>query len=98
MIDHLDHLVPTTANEAACADFYTRMPGMTLESFTGGTPPVIRRAFRFGNQSIILHIKGAEFEPKAQLPVAGSLDLCCIASVPLEQVMELLQREQPAHC
>lgn len=93
MIDHLDHLVLTTANEAACVDFYTRVLGMTLESFTGGTPPVIRQAFRFGNQKINLHIKGAEFEPKAHLPVPGSLDLCFIASVPLEQVMERLQRE-----
>jgi len=24
MIDHLDHLVLTTSNEAACIDFYTR--------------------------------------------------------------------------
>lgn len=93
MIDHLDHLVLTTANEAACVDFYTRVLGMTLESFTGGTPPVIRQAFRFGNQKINLHIKGAEFESKAHLPVPGSLDLCFIASVPLEQVMERLQRE-----
>ena len=93
MIDHLDHLVLTTANEAACVDFYTRVLGMALESCTGGTPPVIRQAFRFGNQKINLHIKGAEFEPKAHLPVPGSLDLCFIASVPLEQMMERLQRE-----
>jgi catechol 2,3-dioxygenase-like lactoylglutathione lyase family enzyme len=25
MIDHLDHLVLTTADEAACLDFYTRV-------------------------------------------------------------------------
>lgn len=93
MIDHLDHLVLTTANEAACVDFYTRVLGMTLESFVGGTPPVERRAFRFGQQKINLHVKGAEFEPKAHLPVPGALDLCFIASVPLQQVMERLERE-----
>ena len=38
MIDHLDHLVLTTAREAACVDFYTRVLGMQLESFIGGTP------------------------------------------------------------
>ena len=92
MIDRIDHLVLTTASEAACVDFYTRVLGMTLESFTGGTPPVIRQAFRFGHQKINLHVKGAEFEPKAHLPVPASLDLCFIASVPLEQVMERLQR------
>ena len=90
MIDHLDHLVLTTAREAACVDFYTRVLGMQLESFVGGTPPVERRAFRFGNQKINLHVQGAEFEPKAHLPVPGALDLCFIASIPLAAVMERL--------
>ena len=50
MIDHLDHLVLTTHHEAACVDFYTRVLGMRLESFIGGTPPVERKAFKFGQQ------------------------------------------------
>ena len=90
MIGHLDHLVLTTAREAACVDFYTRVLGMVLESFTGGTPPVERRAFRFGNQKINLHVQGAEFAPRAHLPVPGALDLCFIASVPLEDVVARL--------
>ena len=93
MIDHLDHLVLTTNNEAACLDFYTRVLGMTLESFVGGTPPGTRRALKFGQQKINLHVKGSEFEPKAHLPVPGALDLCFIASMPLEQVIDKLQRE-----
>ena len=93
MIDHLDHLVLTTGHEAACLDFYTRVLGMTLESFVGGTPPVNRQAFKFGQQKINLHVKGSEFEPKAHLPVPGALDLCFIASVPLQQVIDKLQRE-----
>ncbi|MBC7599529.1 MAG: VOC family protein [Polaromonas sp.] len=92
MIDHLDHLVLTTATEAACIDFYTRVLGMTLETFSGGTPPVKRQAFRFGQQKINLHIRGAEFEPKAHLPVPGALDLCFIASVPLAEVIGKLQQ------
>ncbi len=90
MIRHLDHLVLTTADEAACVDFYTRVLGMTLESFVGGTPAVERKAFRFGHQKINLHVRGKEFEPKAHLPVPGALDLCFIASVPLAQVIERL--------
>lgn len=93
MIDHLDHLVLTTADEAACVDFYTRVLGMALETFTGGTPPVERKAFRFGQQKINLHIQGAEFEPKAHQPQPGALDLCFIANVPLAEVMARLQRE-----
>jgi catechol 2,3-dioxygenase-like lactoylglutathione lyase family enzyme len=94
MIGHLDHLVLTTAHEAACIDFYTRVLGLSLESFSAGSPPVARRAFKFGQQKINLHVQGSEFEPKAHLPVPGSLDLCFIASVPLDQVMETLRREQ----
>jgi catechol 2,3-dioxygenase-like lactoylglutathione lyase family enzyme len=93
MIDHLDHLVLTTANETQCVDFYTRIMGMSLENFVGGTPPVTRKAFKYGNQKINLHVKGKEFDPKAHLPVPGSLDLCFIASVPLEQVIAKLNAE-----
>lgn len=93
MIDHLDHLVLTTAKEVECIDFYTRVLGMKLESFVGGTPPVERKAFKFGNQKINLHIKGKEFEPKADIPTPGSLDLCFIADRPLEKVIEKLKLE-----
>ena len=93
MIDHLDHLVLTTAKEVECVDFYTRVLGMKLESFIGGTPPVERKAFKFGNQKINLHIKGKEFEPKADIPTPGSQDLCFIADRPLEQVIEKLTTE-----
>lgn len=93
MINHLDHLVLTTAHENECVDFYTRVLGMKLESFIGGTPPVERKAFKFGNQKINLHIKGKEFEPKAGTPTPGSLDLCFIADRPLLQVIEKLGQE-----
>ncbi|RUR67800.1 VOC family protein [Variovorax guangxiensis] len=85
MIDHLDHLVLTTSHEEACIRFYVDVMGMSLESFGAG-----RKAFRFGNQKINLHVKGHEFEPKAQLPTPGSLDLCFIASVPLDEVVARL--------
>lgn len=92
MIDHLDHLVLTTAREAACIDFYTRVLGMQLEVFVGGTPPVERRALKFGNQKINLHVQGSEFEPKAHLPVPGALDLCFIVRTPLEEVIARLKK------
>ena len=89
MIDHLDHLVLTTIDEAACVRFYMDGLGMTLETFGEG-----RKAFRFGNQKINLHVKGHEFEPKAHLPVPGALDLCFIASVPLDEVIKRLAERQ----
>jgi len=94
MIDHLDHLVLTTCNEEACVDFYTRVLGMTLESFVGGTPPVTRKAFKFGHQKINLHVRGKEFEPKAHVPVPGALDLCFIATLPLDAVISKLNAAQ----
>ncbi|WP_438999861.1 VOC family protein [Variovorax beijingensis] len=86
MIDHLDHLVLTTAHEQACIRFYVDAMGMALETFGAN-----RKAFRFGSQKINLHVKGHEFEPKAQVPTPGSLDLCFIASVPLEDVIARLK-------
>lgn len=88
MISHLDHLVLTCTNAAATQDFYTRIMGMKLESFGSG-----RLAFKFGNQKINLHVRGHEFDPKAHLPVPGALDLCFIASVPMEQIIEHLKKE-----
>lgn len=87
MIDHLDHLVLTTTDQQACTDFYTRVLGMRLETFGNG-----RLAFCFGNQKINLHVRGREFEPKAHLPVPGALDLCFIASQPLDEVIGHLQQ------
>jgi len=57
----------------------------------GGTPPVERRAFKFGNQKINLHVQGHEFEPKAHLPVPGALDLCFIVQTSLDEVVAHLQ-------
>jgi catechol 2,3-dioxygenase-like lactoylglutathione lyase family enzyme len=81
-IDRFDHIVLTSVDPDATKDFYTRVMRMEQETFAGG-----RTAFRFGRQKINLHVKGSEFEPKAHLPVPGALDLCFIASVPLDDVI-----------
>jgi len=86
MIDHIDHIVLTTRDPERCIDFYTRALGMRLETFGED-----RIAFRFGEQKINLHVSGREFEPTADRPTPGSLDLCFIASVPLAEVIARLQ-------
>jgi catechol 2,3-dioxygenase-like lactoylglutathione lyase family enzyme len=91
MIDHLDHFVLTTAREGECINFYTHALGMRLEAFVGGSPPVERKAFIFGNQKINLHVQGHEFEPKAKWPTPGALDLCFIAKIPLDEVIAHLR-------
>jgi catechol 2,3-dioxygenase-like lactoylglutathione lyase family enzyme len=89
MIDHIDHIVLTTRDQQACIRFYTEVLGMRLVKFK--TPSEERIALAFGNQKINLHEWGKEFDPKAHVPVPGSLDLCFIASAPLEQVIDKLK-------
>ena len=71
--------------------FYTEVLGMKLVSFK--TPTEQRLALSFGAQKINLHEWGREFEPRAHVAVPGSLDLCFIAAVPLEQVMKALREK-----
>jgi catechol 2,3-dioxygenase-like lactoylglutathione lyase family enzyme len=88
MIDHIDHIVLTTRDKPACIRFYTEVLGMKLVTFK--TPHEERLAFAFGPQKINLHEWGREFKPHAHLPVPGALDLCFIASVPLDAVITKL--------
>src|SRR6195256_3966692 len=89
MIDRVDHIVLTTRDKDACIRFYAEALGMKLEKFR--TPTEERLALKFGRQKINLHEWGREFEPRAHVAVPGSLDLCFIASVPLEKVVEKLR-------
>jgi catechol 2,3-dioxygenase-like lactoylglutathione lyase family enzyme len=83
MIDHIDHIVLTTRDLDGCVRFYTEILGMKLEKFSEK-----RLALKFGNQKINLHEWGKEFEPRAHVAAPGTLDLCFIASVPLDKVMQ----------
>jgi len=90
MIDHIDHIVLTTRDRDACIAFYSHILGMELIRFR--TPTEERLALKFGNQKINLHEWGSEFDPRAHVPVPGSLDLCFIAAVPLDDVVNRLKK------
>jgi catechol 2,3-dioxygenase-like lactoylglutathione lyase family enzyme len=92
MIDHIDHIVLTTRDLAACLRFYTEVLGMKLERFR--TPTEERLALKFGAQKINLHEWGKEFAPRAHVAVPGSLDLCFIAAAPLADVISRLNQLQ----
>jgi catechol 2,3-dioxygenase-like lactoylglutathione lyase family enzyme len=79
--------VLTTRDKDACIRFYTEVLGMKLERFSEN-----RLALKFGTQKINLHEWGREFSPRAHVAVPGSLDLCFIASIPLEAVVERLKK------
>ena len=87
MIDHIDHIVLTTRDLQGCIRFYTEVLGMKLEAFGEN-----RLALKFGAQKLNLHEWGREFTPRAHVAVPGSLDLCFIASVSLEEVIERLNK------
>ena len=92
MIDHIDHIVLTTRDLAACIRFYTEVLGMKLERFR--TPTEERLALKFGSQKINLHEWGKEFSPRAHVAVPGSIDLCFIAAAPLDDVISRLNQLQ----
>lgn len=89
MIDHLDHIVLTTRDLEGCIRFYRDVLGMKLESFQ--TPTEKRQALKYGNQKINLHEWGREFTPRAHVAAPGTLDLCFIASIPLDEVIARLK-------
>ena len=89
MIDHIDHVVLTTRNLPACLKFYSEILGMQLEKFQ--TPTETRLALKFGNQKINVHEWGKEFTPRAHVAAPGTLDLCFISSVSLEEVISKLK-------
>jgi catechol 2,3-dioxygenase-like lactoylglutathione lyase family enzyme len=94
MIDHIDHIVLTTRDKAACIRFYTEVLGMQLTSFR--TPTEERFAFKFGQQKINVHEWGKEFTPRAHVAAPGTQDLCFIASIPLDEVISRLRKNNVA--
>jgi catechol 2,3-dioxygenase-like lactoylglutathione lyase family enzyme len=90
MIDHIDHIVLTTRDKAACIRFYTEVLGMKLTTFK--TPTEERFAFKFGNQKINVHEWGKEFTPRAHVAAPGTQDLCFIASTSLDNVVSQLKK------
>jgi catechol 2,3-dioxygenase-like lactoylglutathione lyase family enzyme len=87
VIEAIDHVVLTTRDEVKCIEFYTQVLGMHLERYGNN-----RLALRFGRQKINVHQPGVAAGLKAQFPTPGSLDLCFLASVPIEAVMTRLRQ------
>ena len=49
-------------------------------------------ALKFGSQKINVHEWGREFTPRAHVAAPGTLDLCFIAAVSLEKIIENLEK------
>lgn len=87
LIDRIDHIVFTVADIQRAVDFYVKVLGMKEETFGVG-----RKALVFGRQKINLHQKGKEFEPKAERPTCGAMDLCLISKKPIQEIVHWLDQ------
>ena len=90
MIAHIDHIVLTTRDLPGCLHFYCQVLGLQLEKYA--TPSATRIALKFGNQKINVHEWGKEFHPRAHVAAPGTLDICFIAAVTLEEVVARLKQ------
>lgn len=85
-INRIDHLVLTVHDIDKSCEFYSKVLGMKVVTFGQG-----RKALSFGQQKINLHQYGHEFEPKAQHPTPGSIDICLITETPMDDVLRHLE-------
>ena len=79
-IKRIDHVVITTQDLEKCLAFYEGVLGMEHREKDG------RHALCFGTSKFNIHVKKGEFQPAAQHPTYGSLDLCLIADGTIEEV------------
>ena len=91
LIDRIDHIVLTVTDIEATTQYYEKAFGFEREFFKGpeGQP---RYALRFGQLKINLQDRATETPTKARVPTIGSGDFCLIASVPLDEFIEHLQK------
>lgn len=87
-IASLDHLVLTVRDIDVTCAFYQRVLGMEVVSFGQG-----RKALSFGSQKFNLHQAGKEFEPKAEKPTPGAIDVCLLTTTPIADVILHLQEQ-----
>lgn len=84
-IKHIDHIVMTVNDINKTCMFYQEVLSMDVKTFKNN-----RKALHFGSQKINLHQKGNEFEPKANHPTIGAIDLCFIVETPINKVIQSL--------
>ena len=89
-ISKLDHLVLVTSDLSRCVSFYRDLLHMEVEEKDG------RFALRFGTSKINIHTCPGEFQPAAERPVPGSLDICFVTEEPLERLLDELKRRKGA--
>lgn len=87
--ERLDHTVLTVNDIEATVDFYSRVLGMEVITFSSLVND--RKALKFGQSKINLHEVGKEIQPTAQNPGSGTEHLCFIVTDPIGKVIDHLK-------
>ena len=82
IVDRIDHVVLNCRDVERTVDWYMRVLGMRREVFGEG-----RTALVFGRQKLNVRPTGAPNWETGAVDAPGSLDLCFIASEPLDAVI-----------
>ncbi len=86
MLRSIDHVVLTASDLDATVKFYVDVLGAELVRFDDG-----KLAIQVGDQKINLHPATAPLEPHATRPEPGSLDICFVTDLTLDEVITRLQ-------
>ena len=79
-IKRIDHVVLTTGNLEKCLTFYAGLLGMEHQEKNG------RHALLFGAQKFNIHTRKGEFQPAAENPTEGSIDICLVVEGSIEEI------------
>jgi len=90
-VERINHLVLTVKDIDETCRFYEEILGMEVENFSAR-----RKALKFGNQKLNLHQKGRGYEPGAQSPTPGAIDICFIVTESVDQIKTELENKNIA--
>ena len=76
---NIDHVVITVSDINKSIDFYSNILGMELQEFLSSTDNVKRKSLKFGKQKINLHEALKPFNPLANKPLPGTMDICFLS-------------------
>jgi catechol 2,3-dioxygenase-like lactoylglutathione lyase family enzyme len=88
-MERIDHFVMRVKDVEATCDFYTRVLGMEVITFSSAganQDGVARKALRFGQHKINLHPDGTDWR-RARDPRCGGEDFCLITETPMDEVV-----------
>jgi catechol 2,3-dioxygenase-like lactoylglutathione lyase family enzyme len=88
-MERIDHFVMRVKDVEATCDFYTRVLGMeviTFSSAAANQDGVARKALRFGQHKINLHPDDTDWH-RAKDPRCGGEDFCLITKAPMDEVV-----------